>query len=210
MPFGLEQFCNIRPWLFHLTSRENVARIKRTRVLQCSTALAALATNVPDIRHKRPRHTRILIDGDSVLLRDQSPLHSGNIRFLGGWDFDDIVADLNGRVFWWPGSIDGPIAYGIRHYERYLPENPLLIRVASIHLFEANGNSAPEFCQYNSGSPRCSGGVGSPRGPGTFVESPVARFTACKVVEVTFREQALLPAEVQTSNSPSGPWRRLM
>lgn len=209
MAFRLSQFEKIRPWLFHLTSRENLKRIRRTRQLQSSIALASLATNPPTLTCKRRSHTQIVIDGEVVLLRDQAPLHEGNMSLLGGWSFDDVVEDLNGRVFFWPGNVSGLIDYGIRHFEKYQAESPVLIRISSNALFAANPDCTPEFCQYNSGSPRCSGGNGSPRGPSTFREASAANFTACKVVEVTFAGQVALPAHAETSASPHGPWRRV-
>lgn len=209
MPFHLSDFVTARPWLFHLTSRENLNRIRQTRALQCSTRLRSLATNPPPLTDKRRIHLQLDISGDVVLLRDQAPLHSGNMRLLDGWTFQDVIDDLNGRVFFWPGTTAGIISYGVRHYERYKEEQPVLIRVSSADVFAANSPRAPEFCRFNSGSPRCSGGIGSPRGPGTFVTATAADYSACKVVEVTFRGEMRLPARVQLADSPRGPWHSL-
>lgn len=209
MPFDLNAFATSRPYLFHLTSRENLKRIRRTRVLQCSTMLHSLALNPPALTNKRGNHLELKLPGDSVFLRDQSPLHKGNMRLLGSWTFQDVLDNLNGRVFFWPGTSSGVISYGVRHYVRYASERPVLLRMSSSDLFKANSLNAPEFCRYNSGSPRCSGGVGSPRGPNTFVVASAADFTASKVVEVTFRGEIDLPSQVWFAGSPTGPWRLL-
>jgi hypothetical protein len=208
MSFSSSEFENNRPWLFHLTSQENWKVIRRVRVLRCCSDLAALSGNAPSLVTKRRNHVGIVVNGDPVLLRDQMPLHAGNISFEGGWSLQDVIRDLNGRVFFWPGNSRGPISYGSRHFERYQRENPIIIRVSTRELFAANSNS-PEFCRFNSGSPRCSKGKGSPRGANTFLTGPVANFTSSKVVEVTFRNQVMLPSQVEYAVSPSGPWLRL-
>jgi hypothetical protein len=67
----------------------------------------------------------------------------------------------------------------------------------------------PLYCRYNSGSPRCSKGVGSARGPKTFVKSADADYAPCKVVEVTCQNQVTLPPIVDIGDSIFGPWHRL-
>jgi hypothetical protein len=209
MPFQLTNFASARPWLFHLTSRENLNRIRASRILQSSTRLRSLATNPPPLNGKRKNHLPLDVDGEAIFLRDQAPLHQGNMRLLDGWTFQDVIDDLNNRIFFWPGRATGPISYGIRHFERYEHERPIIIRISSADLFAVNSRRPPEFCRFNSGSPRCSGGVGSPRGAGTFVTAAVAEFTAGKVVEVTFRREISLPRQVEIGNFPLGPWRAL-
>ena len=125
------------------------------------------------------------------MLRDQAPLREGNAALDGGWTFADLVEDLNGRVFFWPGTERRPIPDGQRHFERYADESIAVLMVDTTALFAANGGAT--FCRYNSGSPRWSGGRPSPRGPGTFVAAADAPFTAGQVVEVTFRNTVVLP-----------------
>src|SRR6185295_17449394 len=100
-----------------------------------------------------------------------------------------LLKAINERVFFWPGTEFRPISYGIRHFERYRSERPVILRCKSDLLFNTPGQE-PEFCKYNSGSPRCSNGIGSPRGPDTFVPASRAMFSAAKAVEVTFAKSA--------------------
>jgi hypothetical protein len=164
----------------------------------------------PDLlRCKRPQSEIVIIQNSAVSMRDQKPLHRGNISFDRGWNFEDVIQMLNERVFFWPGTEGGPISYGLRHFERYAGEKPVILRILSQDMFDKNEDQEPQFCPYNSGSPRCSNGLGSPRGPKTFVTCEVAEFTASKVVEVTYVLKALLPRKVEISDCPQGPWRPL-
>jgi hypothetical protein len=124
-----------------------------------------------------------------------------------GWEFERVIEDLNHRVFFWPGTQNGPNDHGRRHFARYLAERPLLIRVSTPDLIAVNAPLKPEFCRYNSGSPRHSNGKPSPRGSNTFV--PAAQFagTSSDVVELTFRGTVLLPPRWYTGSAPGGPWK---
>jgi len=123
--------------------------------------------------------------------------------------FDDFVERLNGLVFFWPGTEEGPQPPGRRHFGRYRHEHPILIRIRTEELLETNGNNKPLFCRYNSGAPRWSHGKPSPRGPKMFSEAASAPFTAGEVVEAVYSGQALLPEDAEWGCSPNGPWRRL-
>lgn len=209
MPFSYDQFSRTRPYLFHLTAQSNVRRIRRTRVLYSAETLMRKAGDTSMLRQKRFVSRTVQIKEDTVNIRDQQPLHAGNISFVDGWSFEDVIKLLNERVFFWPGTSIGPIGYGKRHYKRYIEENPSILRVSTQALFGTNLDVSPTFCRYNSGSPRCSKGVGSPRGAKTFVVASEADFTPNKVVEVTYSDRVTLPDVVEFSNSVSGPWRSL-
>ena|SRR5712691_7943752 len=98
-----------------------------------------------------------------IVVRDQAPLHEGNLSLPRGYTFEDFIESLNGRIFFWPGSAAGPIPHGIRHFERYEQECPVILRVEFQSLLHANPGAEPLYCRYNSGSPRCSNGKKSPR-----------------------------------------------
>jgi hypothetical protein len=143
-------------------------------------------------------------------VRDQKPLHTGNTGLMGGWDFEQLLSHLNGRVFFWPGSAKGrPIPYGERHFQRYADESPIILRLATTDLLSLNPHVPPEFCRYNSGSPRCTQGLPSPRGPETFVTCEHANFRPASVVEVTFPGVVRIPSSAQLGDSTGGPWRPL-
>ena len=67
---------------------------------------------------RRPQPVRLDLGGRIVEVRDQAPLHKGNLHFDEGWSMARLVEYLNGHVFFWPGGADGPIDYGRRHWAR--------------------------------------------------------------------------------------------
>lgn len=210
MPFTLEKFASLRPYLFHLTDRENLSLLRGSCALLPASDLFELAKESNWTRQKRRQHVEVVVNGHRVRVRDQAPLHEGNMALSSGWTFADFIANLNQRVFFWPGKRDGsPIAYGVRHYERYADERPVILRIPSASLFASNSTLPPEFCRYNSGSPRWTYGHASPRGVNTFVSCDIADFAAAQVVEVTFPGNVELPQPIQISDSYDGPWETL-
>src|SRR4051794_16687749 len=119
MSFHLDKFSKLRPFLYHLTSVSNLGRMLRTRRIESAATLMRLARRDDLIAVRRRDHVLVAIDGEEITIRDQAPLHQGNMALGGGWTFGDFVSLLNGRVFFWPGRAVGPIPHGFRHYERY-------------------------------------------------------------------------------------------
>ncbi|GLC28299.1 DUF7002 family protein [Roseisolibacter agri] len=209
MPFDLTTFGRLRPYLYHLTAAENLPRIRRTRVLESAAALARRAGRAELLRERRRDHVPVLVDGEPVVLRDQAPLHRGNMALDDGWTFAEFVEHLNARVFFWPGTAQGPIAYGQRHFGRYEAEHPAILRVPFAALVAANPGWDVRFCRFNSGSPRWTMGRAAPRGAATFVPADGAAFGAAQVVEVTVCDQVVLPDETAVGERLAGPWRPL-
>lgn len=209
MPFTKDQFIKVRPYLFHLTHRDNISQIHRTKILHSAASLMQQAGNLTLLRQKRADYLAIQIGSTTVKIRDQQPLYEGNISLESDWLFEDVIQSLNERVFFWPGREAGPISYGERHVQRYVNEKPVILRVTTADLLSVNPDIHPLFCRFNSGSPRCSNGVGSPRGPNTFVRCGQADFTPSKVVEVTLTEKANLPSTIEAADSITGPWKDL-
>jgi len=162
------------------------------------------------LRRRRPLSEAIVVKGRTVVLRDQRPLHQGNMFLPRGYAFEDFVESLNERVFFWPGKADRPISHGLRHFERYRNDKPVILRVQSMTLIGANPSVEPTYCYYNSGSPRCSRGNKSPRGPDTFLCAHQFSRRASQVVEVTFKGEITMPPGVQFGYQPSGPWQSLL
>lgn len=208
MALTLQGIIRLRPFLYHLTDARNTDRILRTGVLEPASVLANKAGRKDLLTAKRPGHVEVLVDSEPVFLRDQAPLHGGNMTLGSRWTFERFLRALNERVFFWPGSLAGPIEYGVRHYARYEAEEPSILRVSLASLVETNSGADVEICRYNSGSPRWSRGVAAPRGPDTFVSLSKATFSASQVVEVTVRGPVKLPAEIEIGTKPNGPWRR--
>lgn len=208
MAISLDRFLELRPFLYHLTSSANAERVLRTRRIESAAALLRAANRVDLISVRRREHVQVRVGDETIAIRDQAPLHEGNLALERGWTLPHFVALLNSRVFFWPGTLAGPIAYGVRHYARYAGERPTILRVATGDLFAVNSAVPPEFCRYNSGSPRCSNGSKSPRNSKTFVRGMDADFRCAQVVEVTFSGGVHLPERVEGATAPTGPWRQ--
>jgi hypothetical protein len=209
MPFTLDAFERVRPYLFHLTSSRNLARIRRLRQLHSASSILTSAGRPEAARERRRGHLSVNVAGEEVVIRDQDPLHRGNVTLHNGWSFEDLIESLNQRIFFWPGSADGPIAYGMRHFERYEAERPAVIRTSLQDLRNSNADLNPFFCKYNSGAPRCTQGRGSPRGENTFISAQNAPFTPGAVVEVVFNSELSLGDTTKYSASLNGPWHSL-
>ncbi|MBX3376187.1 MAG: hypothetical protein KF678_04205 [Phycisphaeraceae bacterium] len=192
MPIDLHQFIAVRPHLFHLTARTNLSSILREGRIESASRLLHRAGRTELVNKRRKGHLVVAIDGWKAELRDQAPLHEGNVVLSDGWGFSDLVKSLNDRVFFWPGKSSGPIPYGVRHFERYKHEDVVVLEIGTDSAMSANSLEA-RYCRYNSGSPRCSGGRKSPRGPQTFARAKEFNGTACDVVEVTFEGSFELP-----------------
>jgi hypothetical protein len=209
MAFDFASFARLRPYLYHLTSFENLARLQRTKTLYSARALAEQANRFDVLEARRPTHEAIVIDGEMVFIRDQRPLHKGNMRLMGQWSFEQFLSSLNDRVFFWPGDETRPISYGRRHFERYEQEDSAILRLRFASLVEANPNALPLFSKCNSGSPRWSRGVAGDRGPHTFVKASEASFGPANVVEVTFLRSVVLPETTEWASTIAGPWSTL-
>src|SRR5260370_12548464 len=209
MPFTADEFVRCRPFLYHLTNSSNVKQITSSRQLLSAARLMRQGRNTSFMRRKRPSSISIDMGKFSIHVRDQQPLHSGNIRLEGGWSFEDMIQTLNETVFFWPGTQLSPIAHGRRHFERYAKERPAILRMSTEQLYQANPGVVPRYCRYNSGSPRCSFGAGSPRGPSTFVPCTETDYSTGKAFEVTSFGSVTLPAVLEISESILGPWQAL-
>ncbi|MGH9346283.1 MAG: DUF7002 family protein [Vicinamibacterales bacterium] len=206
MALDLEAFARTRCYAYHLTSSGNLRAILNGRRIDCAATLIVKGGRGELLRHRRSRHEVVHVGGSDIWLRDQAPLHQRNLVLSSGWEFADLVEVLNRHVFFWPGTESGPNDYGLRHFSRYALERPVLIRVRTSELLDANSESSVELCRYNSGSPRYSGGRASPRGPDTFVSAASFNGPPSKVVELVFRDSAMLPAALQVGTNPTGPW----
>lgn len=209
MPFTIGEFIRTRPYVFHLTARANQARIQRTRILHPASHLLAASGQMGLVSVRRRNFVELPINGEVVRIRDQAPLHEGNIAFEGGWVMTDVIQELNERVFFWPGRRDRAIPYAHRHFARYSDERPVVLRAPLKAILESNTDHEPAFCRFNSGSPRCSSGRKSPRGPSTFVDCSDADFRRGQVVEVTFRGTVVLPRRTEWADSYDATWQDL-
>jgi hypothetical protein len=91
MPFPLDRFSTLRPYLFHLTAGGNVDQIRESAVLKPARTLYCEGGRADRVPVRRIKHEVIKINGGIVWVRDQSPLHSGAIDFEDGWNIARLV-----------------------------------------------------------------------------------------------------------------------
>ncbi|MEK9502738.1 hypothetical protein WI372_17210 [Gemmatimonadota bacterium DH-20] len=197
-----------RPWLYHLTSRENLPAIRAEQTLYPASYLLREGNRADLVCRKRDAHLAFDALGHRRVIRDQSPLHAGNMDLNPGTTLADVVAMLNDWVFFWPGKAHGPSEYGHRHFGRYEGEGPVILRVPTKAVIDAAGSDHLALCRYNSGAPRCSGGQKSPRGRATFVAPEAFSAGVSSVVEVAFRQPVPLPSVTEIGARPEGPFVR--
>jgi hypothetical protein len=196
MGFSIHRYAELRPTLWHLTHRQNLDLVRKSRLLEPAELLTTTSDD--------PRHGQQVISGKPVL-RDQDVLHEKSIAFQLGFVMADFLRELNRRVFFWSGWLDRPIRPGRKAAEHY-HHTDVLIRVPFCEVVK---NHTPYFSRCNSGAPRMQRGKPVPRGPNTWVQEFECEFSESEVVEVTFLEPVRLPAGTHVARSLNGPWEAL-
>jgi hypothetical protein len=199
------EFVVLRPFVYHVTDRTNVRRLQKLRCVQPAAEMLRLARQENLIRQRRMKAIQIVVNGDTVLLKDQVPLIFANAKLPADWSEEDFIAHLNEHVYFWPGGLDKPVKSGARFHNHYLGEQPAVLRVPTADLLTANDGRVPLFCPFNSGAPRKQTGAAVPRGPDLFQPSAEFARTAGKVIELVFRCTVQLPATTELSLLP-GIW----
>jgi hypothetical protein len=202
----LDQLSEKRPFLYHLTNRENVPSIVRERFIWSASALLQAADDRAAqryIREKRPNHIMIRVRGQNVHIRDQRPISEKLLAncLLGGLVLGDYYDLLNGRVFFWP-----TLQRLRRHYERYEAEGPTILRFRTQELLDLNH---VELSRLNSGATRANsylGGIAPPRGRETFQTPDDYGLGISSIAEVTVEDRCALPQNFEHAPSPDGPW----
>jgi hypothetical protein len=202
MSFTIAEYAELRPYLYHVTARENLPRLHRTRRVDPAAELMRAAGRTDLLRTRRPGPVTILVDGDPVVLKDQRPLIEANVSPTDGWDFGDLVQFLNERVFFWPGDALGPVLAGRRLLAHYEEDLPAVLRIPLMDLVAINPEGPPLFSPYNTGAPRMQRGRPVRRGPDIFRPAHEARRRRFEVVEVAFRGSLKLPDTVQVPGPP--------
>ncbi|MBP3958948.1 hypothetical protein J8F10_27205 [Gemmata sp. G18] len=209
MPFTLARFAALRPVLFHITRPANLESIRARRRLICAAGLFAEAGEPHRIREPRGADAVPIRVGDRVVLvNDQRPLRAEWIDFEAGWDLPQLVAHLNGRVFFWPGAEHGPNKYGQNHTASYERHGAIVLRISTQQLLVANPGAEPEFCRYNSGAPSPRRRP-NPRGPYTFLSASAFDLPVSRVAEVTFLGHVALPDDTQVRGGGEERWAPL-
>ena len=144
------------------------------------------------------------VDGEFYSIRDQQPISEKALKkcLTNNWECADFYECLNSRVFMWP-TLDRLW----RHFNRYVSENPVILKFETNLLFEVNQNAM--FCRLNSGATRANshlGGRPPERGIETFKLAADYPGNVSSVAEVTFKNKCILPRPFYRSNSPNGDW----
>lgn len=184
----------IRPYLYHVTARQNLAALAAERILHPAAELMRRAGRSDLLRWRRTDPVSLVADGRAYMLKDQRPLIAANADFEG-CSLEEFVEYLNAHVFFWPGSAEKPVSSGLRLRQHYESESPLVLRVRTDALLADNPGTEPLFCQFNSGAPRQQSGRRVRRGLRLF--SPASDFNRreSEVVEVGFRGSVRLPSD---------------
>jgi hypothetical protein len=194
MPFSIEEFGRLRPFLYHVSDRENLRALQATRRLGTAASVIRSANRPEWLALRRRDAVHLDTPDGRVVLKDQRPLIAANMELTTEWSLAEFVEYLNSFTYFWPGNDRGPIGPGQRLLDHYEPDGPLVLRVATDDLLRDNAPMIPEFCAFNSGAPRYHSGKRAIRGPHLFKSAVEFPRRASEVVEVAFRGDVLLPA----------------
>ena len=210
MGFSIEQLIALRPFAYHTSGRENFESILERSSLRSTRAILEGTEHESLVRSFRKESFTLHIDGRRVVIRDNKPLRPGSLDLRGGWAFEDLLENLNSRVFLWPGTECGPIKRGVHHFERYASEGEVFVLRIPLHdLVSHNSRRRLYVTGCNSGSARHQQGKPVARGPETFQTPETADFRPSQVIELSYVDVADLPPSSEWSISLDGPWSSL-
>ena len=205
----LKNFIQKRPYLYHLTHQNNSQNIIKSGIILSTTTIVE-KSDIEDetkfLRSRRDSHTTVEIKGRKYHIRDQQPIFPKALKkcVKGGWNSGDFIKHLNDRVFFW-----STLKRLERHFARYQDEDPVILKIKTASIVEANPGNPPLFCRLNSGATRphpSYNGEAPPRGPNAFLEANNYNRNISSVAEVTFRDKCNLPRKFMTGKNPQGPW----
>jgi len=117
----IAEFCQARPFLYHMTDKDNLPLILKDWALLSTKriAYAAFDTRMKAndfLKTKRDGSESLIANGKTYKIRDQHPISLTVLKrsLSGGLKTGDFLKILNERVFWWP-SIKRLVA----HFDRY-------------------------------------------------------------------------------------------
>jgi hypothetical protein len=207
---NLDKFIRERPFLYHLTYRENVPNIIAKGQLFSTSELVRMSAirEYEDIlRKRRSGPVEIKIARRSYFIRDQRPISEVNLAkcLTDGWGIGEFLYHLNGRVFMWP-----TVKRLWSHFGTYADEKPVILRFMTRDIIDANPHV--KFCRLNSGATRSNSylhGAPPERGPGTFLSAADFSYSVGAVAEVTFENNCVISGEYRRSTSPEGRYSRI-
>jgi len=194
VPFAIDDFIRLRPFAYHVTSRQNLDPLRSSRRIRAAANLIRDADRLDLLGFRRADEVVLDTSLGQVVLKDQRPLIAANVRLADGWTLGDFVEYLNSYVYFWPGRDRGPIGPGQRLLDHYESEGPAVLRIPTADLLQANAATVPEFCPFNSGAPRFNAGRPAFRGPSLFMDADRFPRGASEVIELAFRGDVTLPS----------------
>ena len=207
MGFSTNELFRLRPFAYHTSCLENFRAIQRHLELRSATEILEGTRHAQLLGRRRTRSVALEIAGERIVIRDNKPLRPGSLLLTHGWQLHDWLRELNSRVYFWPGTAQGPIRPGRAHCERYAGESPVfVIRMPTRSLVNSNKTRQLWVARCNSGSARHHSGRPVQRGPDTFQRPATAGFRPSKIVEFTYKHRATLPVDATWSESLDGPW----
>lgn len=210
MPITFAELTRLRPVAYHTTTVRAVARIRAVRRLESATRMLSGTAYEHLLRGRRSRSETVPIGDHEVEIRDQQPLVIKSLKLEGGWVLQDLLDELNGRVFLWAGTEKGPGPRGLGHFAKYHAQgDAAILRVPLPELLRANAERPLDVTRVNAGSARHHGGKPAPRSPKTLVRLEEAPFLAREVIELSYRDLAVLPSTTEWARSSEGPWSPL-
>lgn len=84
MGFRIEDYQELRPYVYHTSHASNANRILTTGGLEPTATLLELGGRAHLLRTRREDDLTLAIDGHTIVIRDQAPLNPLNIAFEVG------------------------------------------------------------------------------------------------------------------------------
>lgn len=197
------------PYVYHLTSAENLPVIANDRTLQSTTSLVNNSTLTSEgksklLHSRRESHTVIEVNKTPVHIRDQQPISIKSLKkcLQDNLTYGEFIKLLNDRVFFWPSIKRLAI-----HFNRYENEKPIIFKISLSDLIDNNDNVL--LCHLNSGATRCHpkwGGAPPPRGLNTFKSIDEYDEGLTRLAEVTILDSCIIPTSSAVGHHPNGPW----
>jgi hypothetical protein len=207
---NLEELCIIWTHSYHVTSAANLVSIRQSRVLWPTHTLLKRAKKHYFLRRRRTRDIPLRVEGQQILIRNQSPLDPSSLDLGATGTLEEYVASLNSYVYFWPGTALGPREDGVRMFERTNGKRSIVIRVPTRSLLEANRASPTCVATCNTGVAWTEQGRRSRRGPEVF--QPVEKFSEqpASIHEICFGNDVRLPESAEYGTNPAGPWHAFL
>lgn len=197
-----------RPFLYHLTSRDNLQNIRNAKMLLSTNTIVNMSELSDDDKNtfkrtKRKGHKVLSVNGQDYSIRDQDPINMNLLpRCLNNISADEYIMLLNNRVFFWP-----TINRLKRHFDRYVHEEPVILKIRTEDILGLNNDVL--LSRLNSGATRCHpsyGGSPPPRGSETFIPVNNWNLGVSSVAEVTVIDECQLPDHYFVGEHYHGPW----